>query len=541
MPAAVLPDALTAVKGISDEVIRVDALLSLAPHLPRETLRAGAFVDALAAALAISDEHARAHALMRLAPRLPDALTAVNGISDEVTRTEVSAAITRHLPHHGRDVPGVFVHPYPSGSNFPALLNWHLELGTRPDGNPNQPGMPWTNPEFATSCGAFNEGSVRRWRAGQRPRPIRSIERALFGNNRAFADWLQDFRQAYFNLPEEMYEALPPAQASLDEALKEAERKQRPAAYRFSIRGEEIDVLPEAPEAEDQEFALDTYRELVAKTQELHDRLRRTNSAHRPCMSIERLMAALNVGFDQLRPGLLISRVRSIEADCVAYDNENARGELFADVLAMMNDTLQTARDLLSVFPIVRRIETERIALDLDRNVDAAPAVRRQMSIISNAAKSSEAVSHSAIDALSQNDTAIEEAVDPVLRTSLVADKVLVVRNFVSAAASKIGVELGELGNRSWLAFKDDLPKGIGLAARVAPLMVLVGAIVGPTAAIAAALPAFKPIANSLKKMISIDRRNTPTTEQKEEKPRGRGKGTRRPHSEYHEPGESLG
>jgi hypothetical protein len=40
-----------------------------------------------------------------------------------------------------------------------------------------------------------------------------------------------------------------------------ASAEQRPAAYRFVLRDGKIDVLSEAPEPEDREFALDTYRQ----------------------------------------------------------------------------------------------------------------------------------------------------------------------------------------------------------------------------------------------------------------------------------------
>jgi hypothetical protein len=54
------------------------------------------------------------------------------------------------------------------------------------------------------------------------------------------------------------------------ESRLDASAQQRPAAYRFGVRDGKIDVLPEAPEPEDREFALDTYRELVAKCPNLN-------------------------------------------------------------------------------------------------------------------------------------------------------------------------------------------------------------------------------------------------------------------------------
>jgi hypothetical protein len=290
-----------------------------------------------------------------------------------------------------------------------------------------------------------------------------------------------------------------------------ASAEQRPAAYQFGVRDGKIDVLPEPLEPENREFALDIYQELVAKARELHDRLKGTNSARRVCNSVERLLSALGTRFNDLRPGVLLSRERSIAADRAAFGDE-----LFPETIGMMDDTLQTLRDLLAAFPIVRRIEAEVLALHLDRSIDAIPTIREQMDAIKAAAAQSGAVTEEAICALAQNDAVIEDATDPLVRTSLIADKLLVFRNFAGAviggiasrgrtALAKAGTELGELGEDIWRAIKEELPKGIGAAARIAPLIGLVtlaGVIAGPVASVASVVPAFKPIADTLKNAI---------------------------------------
>ncbi|MDR3533423.1 MAG: hypothetical protein P4L90_23055 [Rhodopila sp.] len=300
-------------------------------------------------------------------------------------------------------------------------------------------------------------------------------------------------------LVEEIKEKIEEVPRNTEEEGNAAE--QRPAAFQFSIQGPTIDLLAEPLEAQDPDFARDTYKELLAKARDLRERLRKTNSADRAGKSIDRLLAALTGGFDALRPGVLLSRLRSIEADRKAFGTVEARNELFADAFAMIDDMLETARDLVSVFPIVRRIEAERLALDLDRNAEALPLIRQQIAMIAEAAETSGRASRAALEALSQNDLAIEEATDPLLRTSLVADTLLVVRNFAGAVAKKVTVELAELGNRTWQSVKDQLPEGVGLVARVAPFMFLTSAIAGPAGTIALALAAFKPLAALLNRM----------------------------------------
>jgi hypothetical protein len=256
----------------------------------------------------------------------------------------------------------------------------------------------------------------------------------------------------------------------------------------------------------DRQFAQDTQHELLAKAQELKLRLLNNNSARRVSDSVQALIAAIDVEFDNLRPGVLLSRVRSIEADRAAFDTEDARRELFPDAFAMIDDTLQTARDLMALFPLVRQIEAERLALDLDRQPDAVPALEQQAEEIRDAAQRSGAATDGAIRALTQNDAAIHAATDPLLRTQLVADKLLVVGNFARAAASKAWTEIGELGAASWEAVKTELPKGIGAVARVGPLVLLTVWIAGPVGALAASAHALKPLARLFKTMVVGER-----------------------------------
>jgi hypothetical protein len=341
-------------------------------------------------------------------------------------------------------------------------------------------------------------------------------------------------REELANRLEKMAEAFSAA-GSLDASVASAE--QRPAAYRFELRGGKIDVLPELPEPEDRGFALDTYQELVAKARELLERLKGANSARRVRDSIGRLLIALGAGFDDLRPGVLLSRERSIAADRAAFENDEARGELFPDAIAMMDDTLLTLRDLLAVFPIVRRIEAERLALDLDRNPDAIPIIHQQMNTIQAVAFQSGAVTEDAIGALTQSDPDIEGAADPMVRISLIADKLLVLRNFAGAVIGGVanygriaGAELGELAGKSWLAIKDELPKGVGAAARIAPLVALVtlaGVVAGPVATIASVVPVFKPIAETLKNAVRGGLKDA-LADEKKDNPKGKRRGKSR-------------
>lgn len=98
---------------------------------------------------------------------------------------------------------------YPADANFPALLTWHLRWnGTRPEGQPDKPGIAWTDAEFADSVDGglqaqpeSKDKKVRRWREGKNnpdQSAIRRIEYALFGSNAAYERWQYDLRCAWY-------------------------------------------------------------------------------------------------------------------------------------------------------------------------------------------------------------------------------------------------------------------------------------------------------------------------------------------------------
>jgi hypothetical protein len=336
-------------------------------------------------------------------------------------------------------------------------------------------------------------------------------QRAAPGSKAGGTTLIVDSRGVVENEPPRADLSTPAAENVLNplEAVDLADNAdQRPAAYRFWLRDGKIDVLPEPPEPEDREFALDTYHELVAKARELHERLMGTNSAPHVRSGVERLITALGTRFDDIRPGVLLSRSRDIEADRAAFGDE-----LLPDTIAMMDSTAKTLRDLLASFPGVRRIEAEVLALDLDRVADAVPMIREQMAAIKATAEKSEIVTEEAIGALKQNDGAIEDAIDPGVQRRLVADKLLVVGNFARAviggiasssrsALTKAGTELAGMSGDVWKEVRARLPGAVGLTVTVAPLLLLADQISDPYLRIGAAVPALTPIASILKKAI---------------------------------------
>jgi hypothetical protein len=130
-------------------------------------------------------------------------------------------------------------------------------------------------------------------------------------------------------------------------------------------------------------------------------------------------------------------------------------------------------------------------------------------------------VTRDAVAALEEQDADIEAARNNVVRAGLVADQLLVFRNFVSEAfrsarasgkavtatvspgIRRAGSELRDLGGKSWEQFKDNFPEGVGAAARLLPigaLAALLAGIAGPVGGLAALSGSFKEIAKAIKK-----------------------------------------
>jgi hypothetical protein len=102
------------------------------------------------------------------------------------------------------------------------------------------------------------------------------------------------------------------------------------------------------------------YEELVAKTRALSERLKRSNVDPHVNFAVERLLQSLGANYGDVRPGLVLSRLRSIESIVAGYDSEEGRAALFPDAVAMLSDVHLSGHDFLATFPNVRRIERER-------------------------------------------------------------------------------------------------------------------------------------------------------------------------------------
>jgi hypothetical protein len=129
---------------------------------------------------------------------------------------------------------------------FGQLLSLHLTRGTRPGGSPDAEGVRWTVKGFAHAVGT-TERSVRTWRAGKNlPIDLVPIERALFGDNRAYQDFRNELRRLY-RLAREATEILRQIRKQLDEQPDGAEKETSDQSLQRASRDELAAVASPAP------------------------------------------------------------------------------------------------------------------------------------------------------------------------------------------------------------------------------------------------------------------------------------------------------
>jgi hypothetical protein len=214
-----------------------------------------------------------------------------------------------------------------------------------------------------------------------------------------------------------------------------------------------------------------------------------------------------------VRAGVLQMRFRSLEADVAAYDTEDGRRELPEDALAMLRDLTSSVEDLMGCFPQLGEIEAERLAQRL-KDADI-PGIMDALSQIRLVAEGSEAVAPSAVEALKVGEPELEHSTEIIdsdaseaarvaainARDRTVGYMLLVYRNFV-AGAVKAGNELAGLGSETWKDFRKKAPEQLSDAAVALTVATLVGALLGPTAAMGAFAMSFKPLRERAKRAV---------------------------------------
>ena len=298
-------------------------------------------------------------------------------------------------------------------------------------------------------------------------------------------------------------------QKDIQEALENVPT-QSPAAFRYYWSDQHIKAAPPDSAPSDAPTAQDLLDETRQKASALKEKLRNSNSNQRVVKSIDGLIAVLPEKVDAIRPGLLRSRTRAIEADAEAFSAPSAELELFEDAVAALFDVSKTARDLQACFPALRDIEAELVALAIPPS--QTEAVRIQLDAITEqAVRSADVIDESSADSLRVMASIASEEAPPRVREKRVAEYALVVRNLLSrlvrmAVASSFSKEVTGTMREIWEKARPKIVQDVadGLSAMSKPAVVaavslLVNSLFGPVAGLSVALVGFGKIDRLLK------------------------------------------
>ncbi|WP_223477216.1 hypothetical protein [Oricola indica] len=271
--------------------------------------------------------------------------------------------------------------------------------------------------------------------------------------------------------------------------------EQRPAPFQFQWRNNRIGAIPPAADAIDNDFAADLLEEVREKATELAQRLGRANASPRVTASVGKLLGALPSDLSGIRPGVLRSRSRSIEADAAAFSRNEE--ELFPDAVAGMVDLSDTLRDLLGCFPVVRDIEAEVLALDLaGADLDAVKSgLDDVLDIIGEA---DDLADESAIAALHTMEEISSEAASGSVREKRTAEYALVVRNVASVVLREARRYAGDAAGSVRKGSLAGLEKGTEAAVK-AGLAYLAANLAGPVVGLGMFIASFAPLGRAAK------------------------------------------
>lgn len=330
---------------------------------------------------------------------------------------------------------------------------------------------------------------------------------------------------------------------------------QRPSTFAFSLREGRIGAHPTDGEALQPEIAADFYQAIKQKAEASRERLLNSNAPNRLSSSIDRLIEALGNELSSVRPGILLMRFRSVEADLSAYGSIEGRREIGEDSLSMLADLASSLEDLMGCYPQLAALEAERLALQLqDRDV---PSILSHLAEIRNAAKHSDVVDSTAVEALDYGEDTIRDTTETIespttrsfelaaaiqARAKLLGQKLLDYRNFAARViiqvcsygmtrSKPVREELSGLAQESWVEFKANFPGGVGKAAgkigeiaTLAAFASLVSVMSSPLVGLGTLIVSFNPLGRKAQAVAEKASKSNVRPKDKRNLPRSRAK-----------------
>ena len=265
---------------------------------------------------------------------------------------------------------------------------------------------------------------------------------------------------------------------AIDAALRarrtaEISLEPRPAPFDFHVVDEVIDVAPESAISLDPDSTQDLAKEVLRKARAFHAQVHRANIDRSVLSEIDVLINRLEN--TPIRPGLILSSLRSLEATESAYDSEDGREQLSPYALKLIFDLCTTLRDLAATFPRSREIEAEAVSLQLP--LDKIDEIRFLAADIVSQIESSDAATQAAKDALRETSLGIDNAQTLAQQAKQFSYHILDIDNFTRAGlrhlrggGKAIAREAGSLGADTYASFRKDFAERAGKAASIAAI-----------------------------------------------------------------------
>jgi hypothetical protein len=235
----------------------------------------------------------------------------------------------------------------------------------------------------------------------------------------------------------------------------------------------EMETFPESAISLDPDSTQDLAKEVLRKARAFHAQVHRTNIDRSVLSEIDVLINRLENA--PVRPGLILSSLRSLEATESAYNSEDGREQLSPYALKLIFDLCTTLRDLAATFPRSREIEAEAVSLQLP--LDKIDEIRFLAADIVSQIESSDAATQAAKDALRETSLGIDNAQTLAQQAKQFSYHILDIDNFTRAGlrhlregGKAIAREAGSLGADTYTSFRKDFAERAGKAASIAAI-----------------------------------------------------------------------
>lgn len=340
-----------------------------------------------------------------------------------------------------------------------------------------------------------------------------------------------DLEVARVTLPENLWDQGPAAvNARIRELIDKHELKniaaeakdleQRPAPYGFSWKNGRIEAEPMREAPLDLSIAEDILDELRQKGAAALAGLTGNHADPRLIETVSSFLECIQGAASEIHEGRLLMRFRVLEADAGAFVDPSSDRE--RDIRSIVSDFAASAEDLISLYPALRTMEANRLALRFKSDETTQKTFQQTVEELTEIAEASTLVGASAIEALKEGtveQASLTEIIDGTgdersraealeKRAMISGLQALDVRNFVSSGLKKCGDELGPVLSESWNEAKGAIPRGVGKGVEGAVsgsvklgVAALVASFAGPVAGLGLLIASFAPLGKRAEKV----------------------------------------